>query len=148
MFKNRSFIKLVGLVIAVLAILSIGTLAFTQQTPSVAENNRLAPLDWYFSHDHATIDGNDDTGMQPLAPLDWYFSHDHAIIGGNNDTGMQPRAPRTGWAYRYDSATNKWYAYHYEATPAGLVIDEPYELQNGPGNSGNGCGLNRTEPDC
>jgi hypothetical protein len=123
MLKNRLLITLVGLSIAVLVVLSIGTLAFTQQTPSAVEDNRLAPLNWY-------------------------FSHDHAIIDGNNDTGMQPRAPRSGWVYHYDSVTNKWYAYHYEATPAGLLIDEPYELKNGPGNSGNGCGLDRAESDC
>jgi hypothetical protein len=60
MFKNRSFSTLVGLTIAGLAVLSIGTLAFTQQTSSIVENNRSSPLDWYFSHDHAIVDGDNN----------------------------------------------------------------------------------------
>lgn len=60
----------------------------------------------------------------------------------------QPRAPTSGWVYHHDSVTNKWYAYHYESTPAGFMIDEPYELPNGPGNSENRCGLVPAEPDC
>jgi len=60
MFKKRSFITLVGLTIAVLAVLSISTLAFTQRSPSVVEDSHASPLDWYFSHDHAILDGDNN----------------------------------------------------------------------------------------
>ena len=55
-------------------------------------SERLAPLDWYFAHDHAVLDG--DNNVVPsvknlmdnrLAPLDWYFAHDHAVLDGDNN---------------------------------------------------------------
>ena len=98
MFKNRSFNALVGLTIAVLAVLSIGTAISTPQVVSGIQDNRLTPLDWYFNHDHAILDGDNNVvpaaanaapseGIRDnrLAPLDWYFSHDHAILDGDNN---------------------------------------------------------------
>ena len=95
MFKNRSFNVLVGLTIAVLAVLSIGTAAFNQRNSSAVNSS---PLDWYFNHVHAILDGDnnivpganavpaEDLSDNWLAPLDWYFSHDHAVIDGDNNT--------------------------------------------------------------
>ena len=60
--------------------------------PAEAVTDRLAPLDWYFAHDHAVLDG--DNNVVPggkslmdnqLAPLDWYFAHDHAVLDGDNN---------------------------------------------------------------
>jgi hypothetical protein len=52
----------------------------------------LAPLDWYFAHDHAVLDGDNnvvssgkDLMDNRLAPLDWYFAHDHAVLDGDNN---------------------------------------------------------------
>ena len=59
----------------------------------------------------------------------------------------RPQGPTSGWVYKQDSVSKKWYAYNYESTPAGLMIGEPYELQNAPGNPANRCGL-VVEPDC
>jgi hypothetical protein len=87
MFKNRSLNTLVGLTIAVLAVFSIGAVAFNRLATSAVNTS---PLDWYFSHDHASID-NDNAVVSSVnspantSPLDWYFSHDHAIIDGDNN---------------------------------------------------------------
>ncbi len=59
----------------------------------------------------------------------------------------RPQGPTSGWVYQQDSVSKKWYGYHYESTPAGLMIGEPFELQNAPGNPDNRCGL-VVEPDC
>ena len=109
MFKNRSFNSFVGLSIAVLAVLSIGTLAFTHRTPSITTDNRLAPLDWYFSHDHAILDSDNNVvpaaanaapseGIRDnqLAPLEWYLSHDHAIFDSDNNVVSGVNIPVTG----------------------------------------------------
>ena len=71
-----------------------------------------------------------------------------ASVKGESALVTQLRAPTSGWVYQYDSVKHKWYAYHYESTSAGLVIGEPYELQNAPGNAASGCGLSPAEPDC
>jgi hypothetical protein len=91
MFNNRSVNLLAGLGVVILALLSIGAVVSTQRVASSASNNQLAPLDWYFAHDHAILDGDNTSvsnGMtladNRLAPLDWYFAHDHAILDGNN----------------------------------------------------------------
>ncbi len=59
----------------------------------------------------------------------------------------QLQTPMASWVYHHDSLANKWYAYHFAITSTGPVIDEFYELQNGPG-AASGCGLDRAEPDC
>jgi hypothetical protein len=110
MFKNRTFNALVGLTIAVLAVLSISTSAFTQRTLSASEVSGSSPLDWYFSHDHAILDGDNNVvpvaaNVAPsegirnnqLAPLDWYFSHDHAILDGDNNVVPNVSIPVTGF---------------------------------------------------
>ena len=146
MFNNRLVTLLVGLGIAILALLSIGGVISTHQVASSAGDNRLAPLDWYFAHDHAIIDGeNNVVSNNRLAPLDWYLTHDHAILDGDNSDAaqfaranitaadeedsyqtMQPSASGW-WEYRDDSLTNKWYAYHYVTTPTGPVIDAMFQ---------------------
>jgi hypothetical protein len=95
MFKNRSFNTLVGLTIALLAVLSIGTLAFTHRTPSVAVENRSVALDWYFSHDHAILDGENNvvSEVNHSGALDWYFRHDHAILDGDNNVVSNVNIP-------------------------------------------------------
>jgi hypothetical protein len=91
-FNNRLVNLLVGSVIVVIAVLSVGAVISTQQVASSKLDNRLAPLDWYFAHDHAVLDG--DNNVVPsgenlvdnrLAPLDWYFVHDHAVLDGDNN---------------------------------------------------------------
>ena len=89
--------------------LSIGTLAFTHRTPSITTDNRLAPLDWYFSHDHAILDSDNNVvpaaanaapseGIRDnqLAPLEWYLSHDHAIFDSDNNVVSGVNIPVTG----------------------------------------------------
>lgn len=49
-----------GFVIVAMAVLSIATAIFSQQTISLTPDNQTAPLDWYFSHDHAVIGGDND----------------------------------------------------------------------------------------
>jgi hypothetical protein len=75
-----------------MAVVSISAVISTQQVASSKLDNRLAPLDWYFAHDHAILDGDNNvvsSGENPvdnrLAPLDWYFAHDHAVLDGDNN---------------------------------------------------------------
>jgi hypothetical protein len=60
--------------------------------PAETVTGALAPLDWYFAHDHAVLDGDNnvvssgkDLMDNRLAPLDWYFAHDHAVLDGDNN---------------------------------------------------------------
>ena len=117
MFNNRLVNLLVGLGIVILALLSIGAVISTQRVASSVGNNQLAPLDWYFAHDHAILDGDNNVvsnGKNPsdtrLAPLAWYFAHDHAILDGDNNivsNGMNladnPLAP-LDWYFAHDHA--------------------------------------------
>jgi ABC-type antimicrobial peptide transport system permease subunit len=124
MFKNRSFSTLVGLTIAVLAVLSIGTLAFTQRTPSVVESSRSNSLDWYLSNDHAILDGNNNvvSGVNiPVnsSPLDWYFSHDHAILDGDNNVIPAANAAPSQGLRDNRLAPLDWYFSHDHAILAG-----------------------------
>jgi hypothetical protein len=91
-FNNRLVKLFVGLAIVVMAVLSIGAALSTRQVASNKLDNWLAPLDWYFAHDHAVLDG--DNNVVPsgenlvdnrFAPLDWYFAHDHAVLDGDNN---------------------------------------------------------------
>ncbi len=92
MLNQRLVKTIVGLGIVVMAVFSIGTALSTQPAVSRADDNHLAPLTWYFEHDHARLDGDNNvlssgenaTDMQ-FAPLDWYFAHDHAILDGDNN---------------------------------------------------------------
>ena len=59
MFNNRLVKLFVGLAIAVMGVLSIGAVISTQVATSKLDN-RLAPLDWYFAHDHAVLDGDNN----------------------------------------------------------------------------------------
>ena len=92
MFNNRLVKLFVGLAIAVMAVLSIGAAISARQVASSKLDNRLAPLDWYFAHDHAVLDGDNNVvssgeslGDNRLAPLEWYFAHDHAVLDGDNN---------------------------------------------------------------
>ena len=92
MFSNRLVKLFVGLGIVVMAVLSIGAVLSTQQAATSKLDNRLAPLDWYFAHDHAVLDGDNNVVSSgktlmdnQLAPLDWYFAHDHAVLDGDNN---------------------------------------------------------------
>ena len=92
MFNNRLVKLFVGLAIVVMAALSLGAVISTRQVASSKLDNRLAPLDWYFAHDHAVLDGDnnvlssgEDLVDNRLAPLDWYFAHDHAVLDGDNN---------------------------------------------------------------
>ncbi len=110
MFKNRTFNALVGLTIVVLAGLSISTVAFKQPTLPVVNSS---PLDWYFSHDHAIIDGDNavvSSANIPVdsSPLDWYFGHDHAIIDGDNAMVSNVSIP-------VNSSPLDWYFSHTHA---------------------------------
>ncbi len=91
MFGNHLINLLVALVIVVLALLSVGTMVSAQQSVAGSAPNRTAALDWYFAHDHAILDGDNNVlsivtydGQSQSAPLDWYFAHDHAILDGDN----------------------------------------------------------------
>ena len=60
--------------------------------PSDSATDKWAPLDWYFAHDHAVLDGDNNVVSSgkslmdnQLAPLDWYFAHDHAVLDGDNN---------------------------------------------------------------
>jgi hypothetical protein len=92
MFSNRLVKLFVGLAIVVMAVLSIGTVISTRQIAASKLDTRLAPLDWYFAHDHAVLDGDNNvvSGGESVvdnrfSPLDWYFSHDHAVLDGDNN---------------------------------------------------------------
>ncbi|MBI5029158.1 MAG: hypothetical protein HZB51_01425 [Chloroflexi bacterium] len=68
MFKNRSFNIFVGLIIAVLAVLSIGTAVYNQQAAADMIANRFAPVDWYLNHDHA-VPNDDESTVAPDKPV-------------------------------------------------------------------------------
>ena len=92
MFNNRLVKLFVGLAIVVMAVLSIGAVISTRQIATSKLDNRLAPLDWYFAHDHAILDGDNNVVSSGesvvdnrVAPLDWYFAHDHAVLDGDNN---------------------------------------------------------------
>lgn len=89
MFTTRTAGMLVALLIPLVALASIGTIIHTQQPPARVEESRMAPLDWYFAHDHANLDGDGNVVLCQWAPLDWYFAHDHAILDG--DGNVLPR---------------------------------------------------------
>ncbi len=56
----------------------------------------------------------------------------HAMQKEQRAMQKELRAAASGWVYRRDSLTNKWYAYHYSTTPTGPVIDDYIELQDAP----------------
>ncbi len=111
MFNHRSATTLVVLAIVAIMVLTIGGVISVQQVASSAADNRMAPLDWYFAHDHAILDGDHnilsgdmDTLHDRMAPLDWYFAHDHAVLDGDNavlvSAGNPPSDP---------AALREWY---------------------------------------
>ncbi len=93
MFKNRLLDLAAGLVIVILALLSVSTVMSNVQVFPTGANSQWAPLDWYMAHDHA-VPVEQDTGLvtdlsnatdAELAPLDWYFAHNHANLDGDNN---------------------------------------------------------------
>jgi hypothetical protein len=59
-FNNRLVKLFVGLAIVVMAVLSISAALSTQHVTLSRLDNRFAPLDWYFAHDHAVLDGDNN----------------------------------------------------------------------------------------
>jgi hypothetical protein len=99
-FNNRLVKLFIGPAFLVMAGLSTGAVISTRQVATSELDNRLAPLDWYFAHDHAVLDG--DNNVVPsgenlvdsrLAPLDWYFAHDHAVLDGDNNVVSRSKEP-------------------------------------------------------
>ena len=120
MFNNRLVTLLVGLGIVMLALLSIGAVISTHQVASSGGDNHLAPLDWYLTHDHAILGGDNTDAAQ--------FAGAKITAADEEDSylSMQPSAGGW-WEYRDDSLTNNWYAYHYVTTPSGPVIDAMFQ---------------------
>ena len=92
MFNNRLVKLFVGFAFVVMAVLSIGAVISARQVATSKLDNQLAPLDWYFAHDHAILDGDNNVVSSGesvvdnrVAPLDWYFAHDHAVLDGDNN---------------------------------------------------------------
>ena len=92
MFNSRLVKLFVGLAIVAVAVLSIGAPISAWQVARSKSDNRLAPLEWYFAHDHAVLDGDNNvvsSQERPVdtrwAPLEWYFAHDHAVLDGDNN---------------------------------------------------------------
>jgi hypothetical protein len=141
MFKNRVFNPLVRVAIIVLAVLSISAVIYAQQVPSATADNRFGVLDWYFNHDHAILDGDNNrvSSTANVAPanrfgaLDWYFNHDHAILDGDNNsmstiTNVAPadRVPSAGYIALKDRQLNQMDAVSARSATDNIPIEERY----------------------
>lgn len=130
--------------------ISLGTLTFKadNQVPSEWRDPNLADRT---RHIITTCLSGEMGALAGKLLMDMGFTNVHALKGGTlgwQAAGYRVQALTPGWAYRYDAASQQWYAQHYAMTAKGLTVDGVYQVQQRPLGSFTGCELEPKGSDC